>query len=375
MRRRTIFAAVLPLALLCVLVAAAACSTRRGPLTAAELDQLVVRRGVPADAVELPFRLTPEMETWLDENVAARQRFEQRLDSLLRALLSPPPHGLGITYAPGVTGTAAEVFAQRQANCLGFTNLFVAMARHLGVPVDFLAVDEVEAFQREADLVVVSRHITAGYGPRQDLKVLEFTLGPEVDYNSVRPVSDVSAVSLYYSNRGAELLRAGDVDGSRRMLEVAAAVDPELAIAWVNLGVARRRAHDLAGAEQAYLRALEVNPRAVSAYQNLASLMRVEGRHAEADRFLAVIPKLGSRNPYNYLSLGDLALARGEMDDARRFYRKALRLHRGHPEPYAALGRWALESGDVRAAERWLERARRIDPHNRRVEELAGDVE
>lgn len=365
-------ALLLPVALLPVLLASSACSARHGPLTAAELDQIAARRGVPASVVELPFALTPEMEAWLDETVNPRQRFEQRLDSLLRALLWPPPRGRGIVYEPGHTGTAAEVFAERRANCLGFTNIFVGMARHLGVPVHFLAVDEVEDFQRDADLVVVSRHITAGFGPRHDMKVLEFTLGPEVDYKSVRPVSDLSAVALFYSNRGAELLRAGDLEQARRMTEIAVAVDPELPIAWVNAGVTRRRDHDLDGAEAAYRRALELNPRAVSAYQNMASLMRVRGRPAEADRFLSVIPKLGSRNPYNYLSLGDLALSRGEMGDARRYYRKALRLYRDHPEPYAALARWALEAGDVRAAERWLERARRIDPDNRRIEELEG---
>jgi Tfp pilus assembly protein PilF len=360
-------AAVLGVALL----ALAACGTGSGMLTASQLDELAARQGLPAQAVELPFLVTDEMRTWLDERVDRRLRYEPRLDALLQALLSPDQ--LGVTYDASFTGTAPEVFARRRANCLGFTNLFVAMARELDVPVHFLFVDEVEGFDRveEDDLVVVSRHITAGYGPAHDLRVLEFSLGPEVSYKAVRRVSDTTAVALYYSNRGAELLRAGDVAAARRMLAIATGIDTELPLAWVNLGVVHRRSADYAAAERAYRRALELDSRQVSAYQNLASLYQHLGRREEADRILAVIPRIGSRNPYNYLSLGDVALARGDLDQAHDYYRKALKLYRDHPEPYAALGQWALERGDQRRALYWLERASQIDPGNSRVRRLA----
>jgi len=352
---------------------AAACGSGSGMLTTAELDALAARQGLQARRVELPFAVSDEMRAWVEERVDRRLRYEPRLDALLQALLSPDQ--LGVTYDPGFTGTAAEVFAQRRANCLGFTNLFVGLARELGVPAHFLFVDEVEAFEREEDLVVVSRHITAGYGPAQELKVLEFSLGPEVDYKSVRRVSDQTAVALHYSNRGAELLRAGDVPQARRMLLVATAVDPDLPLAWVNLGVVQRRGADYEAAEASYRRALDLDPRHVSAYQNLASLLQLEDRRAEADQLLAVIPHLGSRNPYNYLSLGDYALSRGDLEHAQRYYRKALKLYRDHPEPYAALGILALRQGDEGQARRWLERAQARDANNPRVRRLAGRLE
>lgn len=354
---------------LVLLVLAAACGTGRELLTEEGLDQVAVRNGVPPSAAELPFRLTPEMRAWLDEKVPRRQTFEQRLHDLLAALLYP--QGLDMRYDPGFTGTAAEVFEQQRANCLGFTNLFVAMARELGVPVYFLAVDEVEGYDRDEDLVVVSRHITAGYGPPHDLKVLEFTLGPELSYHSVRRVDDLTAVALYYSNRGAEMLRAAQGEGATRMLRVATALDPELPIAWLNLGVALRRTGDLEGAERSYRRALDLEPRSTSVHRNLVSLLRQRGEEVEAERMLARIEELGSRNPYNYLALGDEALARGDAESARRHYRKALRLDREDAEPYAALGQWALSQGDREEARRWLEKAAEIDTRHPRVRRLA----
>jgi len=365
----------LPLALLAAL-AVASCSTGTGVLRSeAELREVMARRGVPASYVELPFVLDDDMRAWLAANVEPRQRMEERLEDLLHALLDPRRGG--ITYEAGFTGTAEQVFAARRANCLGFTNLFVAMARELGVPAYFLAVDEVEDFQRseDEDLVVVSRHITAGYGSVHDLKVLEFTLGPEVDYHSVRRVHDLTAVALYYSNRGAELLQDGDYATARDRLQVAVAVDPELPLAWVNLGVARRRLGDLEGAEAAYREALEIEPRTVSAYQNLASLLRARGDETGAAAMLAVIPELNSRNPYSYLILGDEALNHGQLDDARRYYRRALRLYRTHAEPYAALGLWALARGDREAAREWWRRAQAIDADNPRVRRLGARLD
>ena len=358
-----LLAATLPLA-------AAGCATGNTGLTRAELAHHAAARGLPAERVVLPFAVDDEMRAWLGEEIDHHGRFPQRLELLLHALLAPEERG--VTYEPGFTGTAAEAFEQRRANCLGFTNLFIALAREIGVPVYFLAVDEVEDFEKERDLVVVSRHVTAGYGPSHELTVLEFSLGPNVDYRSLRKLDDVTAAALYYSNRGAELVRAGEIEEARRMLEVATGLDGELPIAWVNLGVALRRGNDLEGAELAYRRALEIDPRTPSAYHNLASLLQLRGREREADELLAEISRFGTRNPYNYLTLGDRALERGELERAHRFYRKALRLYRDDPEPYAALGRWAWEAGDPEAARLWLERARRRGAENERVRELAG---
>jgi tetratricopeptide (TPR) repeat protein len=361
-----LLAAILPLA-------AVGCATGNTGLTAADLDRLAAERGVSPKSVELPFEVSDEMRAWLAAEVDDRGRYPDRLGQLLRALLAPDERA--VSYRPGFTGTATEVFEQRLANCLGFTNLFVALARESGVPVYFLAVDEMEDFEREEDLVVVSRHITAGYGPAHELTVLEFQLGPEVDYRSVRKLDDLTAVALYYSNRGAELVRSGEAMEARHALEIATRLDPELPLAWVNLGVARRRTNDLDGAEAAYRQALELDARTPSAYHNLASLLRLRGRDAEADELMAVIPRLGTRNPYSFLTLGDQALARGELDEAHRFYRRALRLYRDDPEPYAALARWAWESGDREAARRWLERAREHGADNERVRELVEEMD
>jgi Flp pilus assembly protein TadD len=368
LRRAALLPAVLALSL------AGCASSGMDPLKGTEMERLLRQRGVDPATVVIPFLPTEEMKTWAHAQMPkGRINGDEKLHLLLQALISDKK--LGLEYEREFTGTAAEAFARRKANCLAFTSLFVGLGRELGVPVFYLDVGDVQRFEKDGDLVVVSGHVSAGFDSGGALKVLDFSIAPEADYNVVRPISDLTAMALYYSNRGGELLRTGKDQESVPWLRTAVALDPELSRAWVNLGVGLRRTGDGAGAEAAYRKALEVDPQAVSAYQNLASLLRLRGQQEESEQLLRLTERLGSRNPFNYLNLGDLSLAHGRLDEARRFYKKALRLYGENAEPYAAMGLWAVASGDVGGARQWLRKASAIDGENGRVKLLEAKLQ
>jgi Flp pilus assembly protein TadD len=360
---------------LCALLLAGC--TSAGPTTAGGVARELRQRGVdPASAV-VPFELSDEMRVWVHAQVAASGSSEQRLERLLGAIVSPS--GLALSYEAGHTNTAREAFATRKANCLGFTSLFVGMARELGIPAFYLGVDDVERFEREGDLLVISGHVSAGFGlGGGKVKILEFTNAPKAEYHHVRRLADLTAIALYHSNHGAELLRAGQTPEALPWLRKGVAIDPDLGDAWVDLGVGLRRAGDLDGAEAAYRRALEVNPQGASAYQNLAVLLRMRGHDQEADDLMALSTRASAQSPFSFLALGDLSLAQGRTDEARRFYRRAMYLNREDAEPYAALGLAALAGGDKGEARKWLRKAAARDKANERVRRLetrlAGDT-
>lgn len=365
-RRRLAALSVLPLVL-------AACAGGNAALDETALEKEIRTRGLDPEQIVLPHALTDEMRSWARARVGTTGMPEERLERLLSALQDAG--GLEITYEAGYTSTAPEAFARRRANCLAFTALFVGMARELGLPAFYVDVDDVEKYAKEGDLVVISGHITAGFDTGPDIKILEFSAAPQdISYRHVRAVSDLTAIALFYSNRGGELLRAGKHQEARRWLETAVGLDPELARAWINLGVALRRDGDLDGAEGAYRRALEVDPAAHSAYANLAAVLRLRGREQEAGELLALGSRLGSRNPYSYLSLGDLSLRHGRLPEARRYYRKALRLAHRDAETYAAMGLWALAAGDAHDAARWLRKAQAIDQEDPRAKRLEASL-
>ena len=357
---------ILPILSLSIL---AGCATSNRLTTARDrLEQELVERNVDPDEVVVPYELSPEMKDWLGKRVPRIGSPQSRLATLLYYLLAE--ENLGLRYAKGYTGTAQEVFESKTANCLSFSHLFVGMARQLGVPVYYLGVKEVEGFEKEGDLVIVSNHVTVGHGPSRDQLILEFDLGPEVDYHNVEPLSDLTAMALYYSNRGAERMRAGELEAAVEALELATRLDPELASAWGNLGVGLRRLERWEDAEEAYRRALEIDPRFTTAYQNLASLLRRQGRDEEARELMVLVEEIGPRNPYAYLNLGDLSLARGRIDAARRLYRKAVHRYGDHADAHAALGLLELRLGNRDEAKRHLQRARKIDPDAERVRSL-----
>jgi Flp pilus assembly protein TadD len=339
-----------------------------GPIVP-DLNRELRARGLDPATVVIPYQITDEMRQWVHLQVPEGTPIEQRLDLLLAGLLDPSR--LRIQYEARSTGTAKEVFENRRANCLAFTSLFVGLAREVGVPVVYLDIDDIERFEKEGDLVVVSGHVSAGFNTGHALKILDFSLAPPTEYRRVEPISDLTAIALFHSNRGAEALRTGRNEDALEWLRKAVLIDPDLGGAWINYGVALRRTGDAKGAETAYRKALEADPHALSAYQNLAALLRLEGQEKEADDLLAISTRLGSRNPFIYLTLGDLSFSHGRLDEARRFYRKAMRLYRGSAEPYAALGLLSLAVGDSEDASKWLRKALSIDQENQRVKQLA----
>ena len=106
----------------------------------------------PADILGLD----PAMRRFVAERVPAGGPGSWRLRELLRALLRDD--GFHIEYQER-TYTAAEAFQLRRANCLAFTNLFVALAREAGLTVRFQEVDVPADWSSRGDLLIQNRHI------------------------------------------------------------------------------------------------------------------------------------------------------------------------------------------------------------------------
>ncbi len=345
-----------------------ASSDPNAPLDVDQLARVLKSRGVDPRRVIMPYRLTEEMRLWAEDTAREEDHPLDRLEALRRRLLDPSQ--MSVTYVWGYTGTAAEVFHNRRANCLAFTNLFLGMAREAGVPVYFVSVDNVESFRKEGDLVVVSDHVAVGVGENQNRLIYDFSENPEIDPRYVRRISDLTAIAMFHSNRGAEALQAGRPQEATAWLRLAVDIDPNLANSWVNLGVAERRLANYSASETAYKRALELNPKIYSAYQNLAALLRHLEQPEEAEAYETALAEAPSHNPYTYLSLGDISLESGRLEDARRFYRRAVGLSQV-AEGYAALGEVAVASGDMRGARRLLKKAQKLDQESPRVVTLA----
>ena len=368
-----IAAALRAVSLSLAVLALAGCASTKDFFDEDLLRQALRDRGVDPERVVVPFLLSEEMKLWAHDVVPRAFAPEDRLRALRDALLDS--ERMSLEYAWGHTGTAIDVFEERRANCLAFTNLFLAMAREVEVKAFFLAVERLETYRKQGDLVVVSDHVAVGFGDTHTgLLVFDFSEHRNEGYRDVQPLSDLTAIAMFYSNRGAETLQQGRTLDAISWLRTAVVIDPELVPGWVNLGVSLRRGGDLAGAEEAYKHALELDPRMYSAYQNLAALLHLQGREEEAEDFLQMMQETPNRNPYSYLTLGDISLRNGRLEEARRFYKRAVGLGRKNAETYAALGQLAVAQGDARLARKMLKRAEKIDRDNPRARRMAASI-
>ena len=338
-----------------------------------ELDRLIVARSLDLREIVRPDRVNNEMREWLYRTVPPRPNSEDRLFDLVLALENRK--GGELEYEAGYTGTAEEVFSTGKYNCLSYSHLFLALAREVGVDASYYQVQRSRRFRREGDVVLVSGHVTVGFGPRPNERLIKFNIRSDADYRTAQPISDLTALGLYYSNRGSELIADGDVETAREWLEIATQLAPHVQGNWVNLGVAKRRLGDLEGAEEAYLRALEIGERFFPAYRNLAALYKLRGEEEMRSRMMALLGGRGNRNPYTWLALGDHALDQGLIEEAGDYYRRSLRLAVEPSEAMAALGLLALRAGDPEAAREWLVKARESGAAVERIEELERSLE
>ncbi|MBW1880972.1 MAG: tetratricopeptide repeat protein [Deltaproteobacteria bacterium] len=321
------------------------------------LEEQVTAVGLSADVVIFPFETTPEMEAWARKATRMTTTPLDRLEALQLALFNP--RTFAFTYDRAATLTAREAFTTHRGNCLAFTSLFIALARSVGVDARMVSVQRVVDVSLEDDLVVLTRHVVAGYEYMGRMHLYDFTFEEEAPALAYAVVDDRVASSMLHGNRGAASLLAGQVAEAQVDLEIATRLTPERPTAWVNLGVARRRGGDLVGAIDAYKRSLELDAGNGAALANLAVAYRLMGRPAEAEIALRAAAE-DRISPFSQIALADAERSRGDLESALRLLRRARRNYPRVPEVHEGLARWAHDAGNPERASRHGARAERL---------------
>lgn len=187
-----------------------------------------------------PFAVEPEMARWARET-AGREEAPERILLRLAAAVGRRP-GLGVRETELETGTARQVFHSRRANCAGFAFLVSGLARSLGVDARVVEVASIVRSERRGGFAIDHRHLAIGVGEGSQLHVVDRQGVLSSERHRFRILEDRTAVAIYHSNRGAELLLAGRLDEALASLRHAVAVDDGLEPARRNLRVACRQA-------------------------------------------------------------------------------------------------------------------------------------
>ncbi|MEZ5565673.1 MAG: transglutaminase domain-containing protein [Gammaproteobacteria bacterium] len=316
--------------------------------------------GVEPNSVPLAdiLGLNDEMRRFVTDHVPAESGSQWRLRALLRALLEDA--GYTIEYEDR-TYTAAEAFRLRRANCLGFTNMFVALAREAGLTVHFQEVDVPPDWSQNAAGLVQSRHVnTLVVAEDGSERVVDFNMADFRTSYDRRMISDARAAAHFYNNDGVDRMAAGDRLAALQYFRMAIDADGSFAPVWINLGALYSRAGYPAWAEAAWLHTLTLAPHEYVAMSNLERLYRDAGRSAAADKLAARIKHFRNANPYYRYQLAEQAFSRGDYRKAIAHLRFAVQKKPNEDRFYALMGLAWLREGDADRAQRWMARAEAV---------------
>ena len=319
-------------------------------------QQAVAELDVDPNQVVYPFHLTEEMEAWAEEMVSGHrsQMPEVKLEVLQHSFFDSG--NFEFQYDVVRTLTAEEAFAARHGNCMSFTSLFIALSRSLGMQTVLVSVKRQPEVVKDGGLVVVNRHVVAGYKAPSKIHLFDFYVTDSSPHVTQRVLDDLEASAIYHTNIGGAAIRAGDPEEAVRNLEIAVVLAPRWAPAWVNLGVARARLNQTEEAFVAFQRALEVEPGNSSAFVNLARIYREQGRAEEADTAMRAAAD-STRNPFTLIAMADAEMVRGNFDAAGQYLRRARWWYGREPEVYLALSRLASLEGEKSKAQKFAKRA------------------
>jgi Flp pilus assembly protein TadD len=303
--------------------------------------------------------VSPEMVRFLESYVDRGAGSFVKLHQLLYAIITEGSFGLEYDDR---TRTAAQTFASRRGNCLSFCNMFVALARDVGLNVSYQEVDIPPDWSFDSDVYVLNRHVNVHVE-------LGITGEHVVDFNienyrasyDRRMIPDSRAFAHFYNNMGVERMLAGDRATARAYFRKALLEsDSSFSPAWTNLGTLYRRYGLTSHAEAAYLQALRVDRNDEVAMSSLAELYRRRGETELADAYLKKVINHRKQNPYYRYHLAREAFFSGDYATAISHLRYAARKKPNEDLFCFLLGVAYMQSGDRAAARRWITRAEEV---------------
>jgi Flp pilus assembly protein TadD len=315
----------------------------KDPVALALSGKLILGR--PYSASELPdedlFGLTKEMQTFAETVTAKVTRSDAKAEALHKALMtSASAGGRGIVYSAYNTITGREAFESRQANCLSYTLLFVAMARHVGLIAEVNEVILPPTWDmRDGDTYLFVRHVNVKVFMPRLRRSLVGAVGTadvsdlvvDLEMRRFRPhykqyvIGKDLIAAQYYSNRGMELAADGNARSAFLYLRKALLMSDKPSYIWSNFGSFYRSQGFLAEAEAIYLHGLAINPRDYTIMHNLSGLYKELGDTQKFKDYQKRVRMHRNANPYFMFKRAEEAMERNDYDAALELIKKAIK--------------------------------------------------
>jgi tetratricopeptide (TPR) repeat protein len=260
-------------------------------------DEFFTAPAQPIDARDV-FALDDAMRSYLRDNGKGALFFHNRAEWLVQALYKRGE--LKIEYDAAATRNAAQAFDARAGNCLSLVLMTAALAKELGLQVEYNSAFTEETWSRQGALLLRSGHINITLGKRmidrprgQDSRVwtIDFLPAGELQGLRVKPIEEATVVAMFMNNRAAEALARDEAEQAYWWARAGMLADPGFTGVVNTLGVVYQRSGHADAAVQVFRELLRSQPNHTQALNNLALLLEQQGRGAEAAPLRARWPR------------------------------------------------------------------------------------
>lgn len=283
----------------------------------------------PLDPADV-FRMTPEMQAYLDREVIPLANKKGVRQAMTEALYDRAR--LKLEYDSSTTRTAAEAFGARQGNCLSLVIMTGAFAKALDLRVTYQQVTIDDTWSRSDSMYFFSGHVnlvlehyfidTLDKADRANVYTIDFM--PAEGKQTVRPISEATVLAMFMNNRAAEAMVRGQLDDAYWRARQAIQLDPQFFSSYNTLGVVYLRRNDPTRAERVLHYALAGHPDNARLLANYEQALRGLGRVAEADAVKGHLAAVEPTPPFYWFAQGQVALNQGDFVKARELFIKEL---------------------------------------------------
>ncbi len=334
--------------------------------------QKILERRLGERAKGLPNLLetTPEMVGFALRITAGFRTSQGKAQALARAIVHGP---LRVVYDAGVNLTAVEVFESRRANCVSFTNFFVALARSVGLEAYYVDVTERRRYLRRGGVIVHVGHVCAVVREGPDLFFVDFAERTRQQAIARRVMSDLEGLAHFMINEGvdyAALLGMPEHGGKSfvfadqdiERFKLALAIAPTFAKARLNLGTAYLHRGRRLLAEKEFKWAIKDAPRFSPAYIALGNLYFSQKRFDEAIKLFQTALKRQKRNPFLRYKLATSYFTLRRYGKALSAAKTALKIKPDFADAHHLIGIIRMLDSDFERARIRFARALELDP-------------
>ena len=320
---------------------------------------------LPPDLVEVPSReaiffLTPDMRTFVRNSLVRNASPDRTTRRLVRRMVAKG--FFPDDYYTDETLTAQQVFDQHTGNCLSYTTLFLALARHAGLDARYQLAHLPPSWSSDGGFIVRNRHINVQV--RDPAKTQSDWL--TVDFNRIsssslyphQTVSDEFALSSFYNNMAVNHLYQQRIPETLALLRAAIEMAPYNPDAWVNVAALYSRAQQYDNAIEAFNIALETSPNNETALSGLARMHKILGHQEAAETYQNVLTRRRERNPFYHFATAQAAYEQHDFATSLESIDRAISLNRRMPHFHYLRGLIQYQLDNDREALRSLANAR-----------------